>query len=252
MSQEPIRSARLPVAHAFLRPGQEPPDGALTPRCVHGSRVLLLAGPEGDATRAADITADGLVSATVTSALAVPVADCIPVLMSSRDGDVIGVVHCGLAGLVDGVLENAILQFRTLGIDTAELVCALGPSIRQCCYEVSAGAAQSFESRWGHLWSSATRPWSFGRHEGVSSRAPEPHGDDVWLSLQTSAILQLQAEGVPAGSIDDLAYCTYCSGTDLSSYRRRMHEGGEKKFQWAWVRLGKSEARTTDEEARIR
>lgn len=81
-----MQSSKLPVEHGFLRPERAPPPGALCPKLAYGSRVLLLTddGPEGPPV--SEMDADGIVSARANSLLALPVADCIPVLISDDRG----------------------------------------------------------------------------------------------------------------------------------------------------------------------
>ena len=60
-------------------------------------------------------------------------ADCLPVLLASRDGTRAGVAHAGWRGLAAGVLENAIAAF---GCAPAELIAWTGPAIGQAAFEV--------------------------------------------------------------------------------------------------------------------
>ena len=81
----------------------------------------------------ADIpTCDGLITTRPSVALAVMVADCIPLLLLSKEA--VGAIHVGRAGLVNRIALKAINTMRTLGaIDIHAIV---GPSICGLCYEV--------------------------------------------------------------------------------------------------------------------
>ncbi|STV26364.1 membrane protein [Klebsiella pneumoniae] len=69
-------------------------------------------------------------------------ADCLPLLIASRDGRYVCSVHAGWQGLVSGIVDNSLACFRQQGVALADLVIAVGPYIHPCCYEVSAGFYQ--------------------------------------------------------------------------------------------------------------
>lgn len=79
-----------------------------------------------------DPTCDALVTTVSGIALAVMVADCIPLLLSSAK--VVGAVHVGRRGLVNSIAAKTIGAMRDLG--AREIHAQLGPSICGRCYEV--------------------------------------------------------------------------------------------------------------------
>ncbi len=79
-----------------------------------------------------DPNADGLVTTELGIALGVLVADCIPLLLWSRD--VVAAVHVGRKGLMNSVALNALKVMTSVGAEKIEAV--LGPSICGKCYEV--------------------------------------------------------------------------------------------------------------------
>ena len=93
---------------------------------VHGDEVVEVKSI-GD-----DPTCDALITRAPGIALAVMVADCIPLLLSSST--VVGAVHVGRRGLMNSVAVKAVEAMRTLGAD--QIHAQLGPSICGRCYEV--------------------------------------------------------------------------------------------------------------------
>ena len=94
---------------------------------VHGDEIVLI-----DAISSKVPTCDGLITTTPNLSLAVMVADCIPLLLTSKE--VVGAIHVGRAGLVNRIALTAVQKMRSLG--AIEIHAVLGPSICGGCYEV--------------------------------------------------------------------------------------------------------------------
>jgi len=94
---------------------------------VHGNHIEVV-----DSLRLETPTCDGLVTKSPNLSLAVMVADCIPLLLVSKE--VVGAIHVGRAGLVNRIALKAIQMMRSLG--AIEIHAVLGPSICGSCYEV--------------------------------------------------------------------------------------------------------------------
>jgi YfiH family protein len=107
-----------------------PADRLLFVRQVHGSDVVVAEGPW----TSGPPEADAVVTATPGLALAVLVADCVPVLLHAPAEGVLGVAHAGRRGMVDGVVTAAVDAMRALGATDVDAV--IGPSICSRCYEV--------------------------------------------------------------------------------------------------------------------
>jgi YfiH family protein len=80
--------------------------------------------------------ADAMVTATRGIALGILTADCVPVLLASKDAKVIGAAHAGWRGAFDGVLENTVANMETLGARRSDIIAAVGPCIGKASYEV--------------------------------------------------------------------------------------------------------------------
>jgi YfiH family protein len=73
-------------------------------------------------------------------AIAILVADCVPLLLVDEDSPTLAVVHAGWKGLASGVISNALLRF-----EHPESVHAfLGPCISQEAYQVGPEVAEKF------------------------------------------------------------------------------------------------------------
>ncbi|WP_417233555.1 polyphenol oxidase family protein [Arthrobacter sp.] len=115
--------------------------------------------------------ADAMVSPDGTSALAVLVADCLPVVFAATGDDgglVSAVAHAGRQGLLGGILQNIVDAIVAAG--GRDLHAWIGPAVCGACYEVPAQMASEADSvmpgiavtsRWGT--SSLDLPGAAGR-----------------------------------------------------------------------------------------
>jgi len=100
---------------------------------VHGADVVVVAeAGDGDVPDAPAV--DAAVTGVPGVALAVLVADCVPVLLADPAAGVVGVAHAGRRGAVARTALRAVEAMRDLGARDVSAV--LGPSICGRCYEV--------------------------------------------------------------------------------------------------------------------
>lgn len=168
-----------------------PRDRLLFMNQVHGNDVVVVDGPWiGDAPRA-----DGIVTTQPGLALAVLVADCVPVLLHDEAGAVVGAVHAGRPGMTARIVATAVEAMRDLGAGRVRAV--VGPSVCGRCYEVPREMA---EAAVGVTPEAAARSWS-----------GTPAIDVAGAVVAQLAELDVPVEWVPG--------CSRESG-DLYSYRR--------------------------------
>jgi YfiH family protein len=103
-------------------------------RQVHG-RDILLHGRDWSGWRVFPEGADGHFSLEVATAMAVTLADCVPVFMAHPAGGV-AVVHSGWRGTAAGIAAAAVERFERAGLSAVELRVHLGPAICGSCYRV--------------------------------------------------------------------------------------------------------------------
>ena len=170
---------------------------------VHGSDVAVVDGPwQSDPP-----DTEALVTRTAGIALAVVVADCVPVLLADPRAGVVGVAHAGRMGLLAGIVPAAVAAMRDLG--ARQIVARLGPSVCGRCYEVPeqmrAMVARSEPVAW------------------ATSRAGTPAVD-----VGAGVVAQLGRLGV---EVDRLAGCTV-EDRSLFSFRREHRTGRFAGLAW--------------------
>ncbi|HEU0153909.1 MAG TPA: peptidoglycan editing factor PgeF [Arenimonas sp.] len=105
---------------------------------VHGTAVARFDAPP---TGGPEPVADAAVTATPGVVLAILSADCLPVLLSARDGREIGAVHAGWRGLAAGALEATVAAMAT---SPADLLAWLGPAAGPRAYEIGPEVRDAF------------------------------------------------------------------------------------------------------------
>jgi polyphenol oxidase len=111
---------------------------------VHGARVVVHGG-DWEGWLRVD-AADGHLSTARGTAMAVTVADCVPVFLAHPSGAA-AVLHSGWRGTAARIVEEGIHALEHRGLPAAELRVHLGPAICGRCYEVS---AEVYERLSGH------------------------------------------------------------------------------------------------------
>jgi YfiH family protein len=104
-------------------------------RQVHGTRVLVHTGGWEGWLRGDE--ADGHIAAEKGIALAVGIADCVPVFIAHPSG-IVALLHSGWRGTAARITTEAIAALARYGLPPDELAIHLGPAICGRCYEVSA------------------------------------------------------------------------------------------------------------------
>jgi len=177
---------------------------------VHGSDVARLA-PEHAVPGAPQLKVDASVSTRPELAVAIQVADCLPVLFAAPGG--VAGAHAGWRGLAGGVLENTVAELcAAAGCQPAQVQAWMGACIGPSAFEVGADVLQAF----GRAPLLHDQPLFSYR----SNAAGEPRwrADLVGLARQ-----RLQAMGL--GSISGGAWCTYSEDSRFFSYRRERLGG---------------------------
>lgn len=201
----------------------------------HGANVIQV----GDADESGAIAGDAIFTRT-TRPIGIVTADCLPILVGSKKDKFVAAIHGGWQGLAAGIIENSFLAFIRENISLEHLQVAIGPAIHSCCYEVGKELVDTIEQAHGHLWRGRQAPWSTARTEsefGVTlRRAPVSH-NEAWVDLTLYGLYLLEDLGVGRMQVEVAGICTYCSGDEWGSYRRRKHQSESKAFQYSWIHL---------------
>jgi YfiH family protein len=155
---------------------------------VHGDRIAVIEEVTDEVP-----TADALVTGIPGISLAVMVADCIPLLLASKES--VAAVHVGRRGLTNEITRKTITLMRDMG--ATQITAIIGPAICGKCYEVSEDVYQEVVDA----------------HPFAESRTPQ---GSYALDLPAALRSVLSDEGV---AVVNKFECTVESD-ELFSYRR--------------------------------
>jgi len=129
--------------------------------------------------------------------LAVFTADCLPVFLYDPLKRSIGIVHAGWKGTHQEIASKAVaLMAKEFGSAPEDILAGLGPSIRQCSYEVGGEFRDYF---------------TYGLKEA---------GGKYFLDLAGINKKQLSDSGLRQENISDPGQCTFCKSSEFFSFRR--------------------------------
>lgn len=211
------------------------PDEVFICKQVHSASVIEWQADQVSNT----VEADG-VCTRAHQPIAVITADCLPILIASKNAEKVAAVHGGWKGLQGGIIASAVKRFADEGIAADQLRVAIGPSVKPCCYEVSEEFIAQFQAGQGHLWRDGRAPWSPVQPVPLlpPEIAPPPARQmgSAWFDLSGYGVLLLQAAGVRRDHIEVSEVCTYCTSPTFASYRRRTHHPEETRtLIYSWI-----------------
>lgn len=187
---------------------------------VHGARVREVTTRDL-AANVLQEDGDALVTREAC-AVAVRVADCLPVLLADPVTGAVAAVHVGWRGAVAGVVAAALKVMAPAS--TANVLAAIGPHIRADVFEVGEDVAEEI------------RAASPGADPVVRGYA-KPH-----IDLACVVRAQLLALGLAPGHVDDVGGCTVTDSARFFSYRRDAGRTGRQ----AGIILGRAPLRGTE------
>lgn len=88
---------------------------------------------------------DGFVSVTPGVFIAAKTADCQPILFADGKNRVVGVCHAGWRGTMKKIAAKTVSLMIKNGAEPENMIAALGPCIKPCCFEVKEDFTAEFE-----------------------------------------------------------------------------------------------------------
>lgn len=164
------------------------------------------------------VTADAVITSRKNVLIGVMVADCVPILLYDRNKKVIGAVHAGWKGTSTQILKKTIkTMHKKFHCSSKDILIAIGPSIRQCCYSVGNEVITAVQKSTG---------------EGDYYQKQD---GQYFIDLSSANKVQALSLGVPGQNIWQSEECTFCNPDKFHSYRySRDHAGRQGGFIGMW------------------
>ncbi len=145
--------------------------------------------------------ADAIICDDPNALLSIRVADCVPILMASHDGNRVAAVHAGWRGVVLGAATETLKQFDR----PSDVFITIGPSISLDAFEVGLEVLAEFQQ-------------VFGDHTPYQNSASDK--SKAYIDLREALRLQLVDAGVPNDQIEVSDRCTVRDADEFFSHRR--------------------------------
>lgn len=145
--------------------------------------------------------------------LTVRTADCLPVLIYDPLLKMIAAIHAGWKGIYKDIVTKCIKKMVMIGSNPKDLLVAMGPHIRVCCYNVPFERIEIFREKYS---------------EGVRKK-----NSSWYLDLETVLKIKLKQMDIGMENIDIIPICTYCD-RNYPSFRR---EGWKSLRQLSGIEL---------------
>ena len=171
---------------------------------VHGTGVLVCRDQGSMHQDQADILigVDG-------AAVAVRVADCVPILLADPEAGVIAAVHAGWRGTAAQVALHAITAMQQHGAKPEQILAFIGPCIGPCCFEIDSTTVNKLIRCCDDA------------HRFIHRAGNKAHADLAAINAQ-----QLRYAGITQAHIEQTSTCTYCDKQHFYSWRRDGKQTG--------------------------
>jgi len=167
---------------------------------IHGDDILIAQGGAKSVKGCPD--ADAYITNEKNLPIAIRTADCVPIFIYDEQHQAIGLAHAGWRGTYKAIGVKTVQRMQEkYSSQLSDLKVFLGPSIRQCCYQVGEEFRHYFPDH-------------------VKDREGHLYVDIVGVNRD-----QLIKAGIPSENIVDSGICTCCD-KNYFSFRRDGEKAG--------------------------
>ena len=175
------------------------PERVISAKQIHSANLLYI----GDLpTEKPEL--DGFCTDRDDVTLCVKIADCLPILLCDTKSGNVAALHAGWRGSAAGIARRGVEALCSLGASPENILCAIGPGIGSCCFEVKEDFIEAFTAAAGEKNASPYILRRDGRY---------------FADLKGFNRAALRAAGVPDDNIDVCPLCTCCNPDLFFSHR---------------------------------
>ena len=170
---------------------------------THSTRVIQADRVDGLMNADASFTSKTGIVCTVLT------ADCLPLLLCSKDGSQIAAIHAGWRGLLAGIISHTLKIMKI-----TQLSVWLGAAIGSCCFEVGIAVRELF----------------IKKHPQFSTAFIQKSSQKYLADIYQLARIELNINGI--NHIYGGNFCTVCEPQRFYSYRRDQQTGRMATLIW--------------------
>ena len=164
------------------------------------------------------IDVDGLVTDKKEKILSLVFADCTPIFLYDPNKKVIANVHSGWQGTLKKIAKETVNKMiNEFDCDPQDIICAIGPTIRKCHFEVDEDIKNEFVEAFKNICNES----EFVQKGNIENNNQKYYIDTVCLNKK-----MLVDTGILEENIIDSNICTVCSSNSCHSYRAEKENSG--------------------------
>lgn len=157
---------------------------------------------------------DGLITDKENKILSLSFADCTALYFYDPVKNVIGNIHSGWQGTYKEIGRKAVHKLKEeYGCNPEDLICAIGPYIKKCCFEVDEDVRDMFYEKFRNL-------------NEIDKIITKSKNSKYYIDTGLINRIILMQEGVMEGNIIYSDICTKCNSEKLHSYRVEKQNSG--------------------------
>ncbi len=181
------------------------------PQQIHSDKIIFFTG------KAKEIApSDSIFTNLNQVVVGVKTADCVPILVATKDGSIVGAIHAGWRGSVKKILGKALNSLLAFGYLPENILIAIGPHIKMCCYKIGPEVIEEIEKNFGD---------------------PSPFivliNGKTHLNLTELNLHQIHSFQIPQENIWLSEDCTYCKANVY--YSHRFYKEKRKGYQLSFL-----------------
>ena len=161
--------------------------------------------------------ADAVWTDQLNLVLSVMTADCMPILMTNKQGTLVCAIHAGWRGFIDGIIQASVAE---LPANPADLVAWVGPSISREAFEIQDDVRDEF----------LAKDPAFAKWITPVEKRHEDQTLTYLADLPQMAQYVMQQLGIQNISLSGL--CSYSDTQRFFSYRRNPETGRMASLIW--------------------
>ena len=119
-------------------------EALITLNQIHSNKVVYF---ENESSLENKLPGDAIVTKIKNVAIGILTADCAPILLYDHTKKIIGCIHSGWKGALNGVIKNTVKKFKELNSNIDNLIAVVGPCIGKKSYEVKNDFYKKFVSQ---------------------------------------------------------------------------------------------------------